>query len=113
MGVSLFSDRRPGAARTHSANLYGLRTLWQLLDVRPSSAESRPPDRRGPPPWVETLLGGLVATLPFVVAVWRASATAQWRADLAAVRDHGLVAVGVGGSLSTVATQAMGLLPIG
>jgi hypothetical protein len=58
-------------------------------------------------------LGWFAATTPLVVAVWRAGAAAQWRADMAAVRDQGLVAVGVGGTLSTVATQALGLLPLG
>jgi hypothetical protein len=56
---------------------------------------------------------GFVVLVPFGLAVWRATGTAQWRGDLHVVRDLGLAAVGVGGTLSTVVTQALALLPLG
>lgn len=59
------------------------------------------------------VLGLVVVLLPFALAVSRAAGTGQWREDIAAVRDVGLVAVGAGGALSTVVTQALGLLPLG
>jgi hypothetical protein len=56
----------------------------------------------------------LVATaLPFGLALSRAASSGQWRDDVSAVRDVGLVAVGFGGGLSTVVTQAAGLVPLG
>lgn len=51
--------------------------------------------------------------MPFGLAVARAASAGQWRDDLPAVRDLGLVAVGLGGGLSTLITQALGLLPLG
>jgi hypothetical protein len=51
--------------------------------------------------------------LPFGIALSRAASAAQWRDDLPAVRDLGLVAVGFGGGLSTVVTQALALVPLG
>jgi hypothetical protein len=58
-------------------------------------------------------LAFLSAAVPFAVALSRAASSGQWRDDLPAVRDLGFVAVGVGGGLSTLATQAMSLLPLG
>lgn len=51
--------------------------------------------------------------VPAGIALWRATGGAQWRADLHVVRDQGLAAVGVGGTLSTMVTQALSLLPLG
>jgi hypothetical protein len=71
---------------------------------------------RGPVPGtglLERFLGVVVAALPFGVALSRAAAAGQWRDDLPAVRDLGLVSVGVGGGLSTVAAQALSLVPLG
>ncbi len=65
------------------------------------------------PTFVDHLLAWVALTLPFCLAVWRSAATAQWRGDLPAIRDQGLVAVGMGNSVSTLATQAMMLLPLG
>lgn len=62
---------------------------------------------------LEKALGVLVAALPFGVAISRAAATGQWRDDLTAVRDLGLVSVGVSGGLSTIAAQIAALVPLG
>src|SRR5688572_19929815 len=62
---------------------------------------------------LERALGLVVAALPFGLALSRAASSGQWRDDLPAVRDLGLVSVGVGGGLSTVAAQALSLLPLG
>jgi hypothetical protein len=51
--------------------------------------------------------------LPFGFAVARGASSGQWRDDLPAVRDLGLVAVGVSGGPSTVLTQTLSLLPLG
>ncbi len=68
-------------------------------------------------PWgaafLDRALGLVVAAMPFGVALSRAASSGQWRDDLPAVRDLGLVSVGVGGGLSTVAAQAMSLVPLG
>jgi hypothetical protein len=58
-------------------------------------------------------LSWVAVSMPFAIAVARASSAVQWRGDLAAVRDQGLVSVGVGGALSTMVQQAMTLLPLG
>lgn len=63
--------------------------------------------------FLERALGVVVAALPFGVALSRAASSGQWRDDLPAVRDLGLVSVGVGGGLSTVAAQALSLVPLG
>lgn len=55
----------------------------------------------------------LSTALPFGLALARAASAGQWRDDLPAVRDLGLVAVGVGGGVSTAVTQALSLLPLG
>jgi hypothetical protein len=64
-------------------------------------------------PWLARVLGAVSVWLPFAIAVSRAASAAQWRDDLPAVRDLGLVAVGFGGGLSTIVSQALGLLPLG
>lgn len=51
--------------------------------------------------------------LPASVALWRASGVSQWRADVPAVRDLGLVVVGIGGAVSTPLNQLAQLLPLG
>ncbi len=65
------------------------------------------------PNFVDHLLAWVAVTLPFCLTMWRAAATAQWRGDLPAIRDQGLVAVGIGNNVSTLVTQAMLLLPVG
>ncbi len=62
---------------------------------------------------LERALGLLVAALPFGVALSRVASSGQWRDDLPAVRDLGLVSVGVGGGLSTIAAQALSIVPLG
>ncbi|MFT3774259.1 MAG: hypothetical protein QM820_53535 [Minicystis sp.] len=64
-------------------------------------------------PWLDLVCGLFATWVPFGLAVSRAASAGQWRDDLPAVRDLGLVAVGIGGGLSTVVTQALGLLPLG
>ncbi len=64
-------------------------------------------------PWIDRTLGLIATALPFSVALSRAASSGQWRDDLPAVRDLGLVAVGVGGGLSTLVTQALSLVPLG
>ena len=66
-----------------------------------------------PPTWIDKALGLVSAALPFGLAVSRAASAGQWRDDLPAVRDLGLVAVGISGSLSTFVSQALTLLPLG
>ncbi|AUX37724.1 MULTISPECIES: hypothetical protein [Sorangium] len=63
--------------------------------------------------WLDRLLAFLSAALPFGLSLARAASSGQWREDLTAVRDLGLVAVGVGGGLSTAVSQALSLLPLG
>ncbi|HTJ80315.1 MAG TPA: hypothetical protein VL400_01295 [Polyangiaceae bacterium] len=50
---------------------------------------------------------------PFAAALLRTSPHAQWRGDVAAVRDLGLAATGWGGGVTTILTQVTRLLPIG
>ncbi|MBL8742299.1 MAG: hypothetical protein JNK04_14420 [Myxococcales bacterium] len=52
-------------------------------------------------------------SLPFGLALVRASSHAQWRGDVAAVRDLALAGVGWGGGISTLLAQMAALLPIG
>ncbi|MBK9261330.1 MAG: hypothetical protein IPM54_16195 [Polyangiaceae bacterium] len=52
-------------------------------------------------------------TLPFGLALSRAAGGGQWRDDLPALRDLGLLAVGASGGASTLLTQALSLLPLG
>lgn len=63
--------------------------------------------------WLDRPLSFVSAALPFALAVSRAASSGQWRDDLPAVRDLGLVAVGLGGSLSTFCAQALSMLPLG
>lgn len=63
--------------------------------------------------WIDRGLALLATALPFSVALARAASSGQWRDDLPAVRDLGLVAVGVGGGLSTLVTQALCMFPLG
>ncbi len=64
-------------------------------------------------PWIAGALALVATWVPFAVAVARAASAGQWRDDLPAVRDLGLVAVGFGGGLSMIVTQALCLLPLG
>ncbi|WP_437675114.1 hypothetical protein [Sorangium sp. So ce131] len=63
--------------------------------------------------WLDRSLALLSAALPFGLSLARAASSGQWRDDLSAVRDLGLVAVGVGGGLSTPLAQALSLIPLG
>ncbi|MGK4008531.1 hypothetical protein WMF31_38340 [Sorangium sp. So ce1036] len=63
--------------------------------------------------WLDRSLAVLSAALPFGLSLARAASSGQWREDLTAVRDLGLVAIGVGGGLSTPLSQALSLLPLG
>ncbi|HEY4117374.1 MAG TPA: hypothetical protein VGM56_05940 [Byssovorax sp.] len=63
--------------------------------------------------WVDGALAPLTMLVPFGVALSRAASGGQWRGDLPAVRDLGLVAVGFGGGASTLVTQALTLIPLG
>lgn len=63
--------------------------------------------------WLDRALRLVSTVLPFGLALLRAAPTAQWRDDLPAVRDLGLVAVGIGGGVSTLLTQALSLVPLG
>ncbi len=51
-------------------------------------------------------------SLPFGLALLRASSHAQWRGDVAAVRDLALAGVGWGGGLSTLLAQIAALFPL-
>jgi hypothetical protein len=64
-------------------------------------------------PWLDRALGLVAVWVPFCVAVARAASSGQWRDDLPAVRDLGLVAVGLGGGVSTLVAQTLGLIPLG
>lgn len=63
--------------------------------------------------WHERALRLLAVTLPVGLALTRAAGTAQWRDDLPALRDLGLLAVGASGGVSTLLTQISSLLPLG
>ncbi len=63
--------------------------------------------------WHERALRLLAVTLPVGLALTRAAGTAQWRDDLPALRDLGLLAVGASGGVSTLVTQVLCLLPLG
>jgi hypothetical protein len=80
-------------------------------------APNRPIPSPDPDPpaagWISGALGICATWIPFAAAVSRAASAGQWRDDLPAVRDLGLVAVGFGGGVSTVVTQAFGLVPLG
>jgi hypothetical protein len=80
-------------------------------DVRADAAPASTDD--GADTWLTPALRLVAVTLPFMMAVARAASSGQWRGDLPLVRDVGLVAVGLGGGLSTPITQALTLLPLG
>jgi len=63
--------------------------------------------------WHERALRLFAVTLPVGLALTRAAGGAQWRDDLPALRDLGLLAVGASGGASTLMTQALSLLPLG
>ena len=115
----------PGAGTRSASDAWKLpdrKGIWQFHHVKAVSKGTLgdPVGRVAPPlpdpprsPILEATLGLCASLLPFGLAVSRAASSGQWRDDLPAVRDVGLVAVGIGGGLSTVITQACGLLPIG
>jgi hypothetical protein len=63
--------------------------------------------------WHERALRLFAVTLPVGLALTRAAGGGQWRDDLPALRDLGLLAVGASGGASTLLTQALSLLPLG
>lgn len=63
--------------------------------------------------WHERALRLFAVTLPVGLALTRAAGGAQWRDDLPALRDLGLLAVGASGGASTLISQALSLLPLG
>ncbi|MEJ7734325.1 MAG: hypothetical protein WKG00_34660 [Polyangiaceae bacterium] len=76
--------------------------------------ERRPPETdETPPSWLTGALRVGTAGLVFGVALARAASSGQWRDDLPALRDIGFVAVGANGGVSTLLTQALGLVPLG
>jgi hypothetical protein len=83
--------------------------LWHVHGVARETVPEHPESIT----WIDRALGLLATALPFGVALARAASSGQWRDDLPAVRDLGLVAVGVGGGLSTLVTQALCLVPLG
>jgi hypothetical protein len=91
--------------------LPGPAALWHEGDV--AQRVSRAPDPAPSAPWLDAGLALVATWVPFGLAVARAASAGQWRDDLPAVRDLGLVAVGVGGGLSTLAAQTLSLLPLG
>lgn len=58
-------------------------------------------------------VGWFVPLLVWCVALVRGATAAEWRGDLPALRDRGLVSEGFGGSVSSVVTQFFSLLPLG
>jgi hypothetical protein len=89
-------------------------TIWHFAPV--PAPDVTPPARPEDPPStsrLDSVLGAVAAALPFLVALSRASAGGQWRADASAIRDLGFVAIGLGGGASTFVTQALALLPLG
>ncbi|KYF66352.1 hypothetical protein BE15_32200, partial [Sorangium cellulosum] len=92
-----------GSLGSTRRNLALSRPIWHGRPV--SSGEKRC--------WLDRSLAFLSAALPFGLSLARAASSGQWREDLTAVRDLGLVAVGVGGGLSTALSQALSLLPLG
>lgn len=62
---------------------------------------------------ISRAIGWIVPLVAWSLAIARGATAAQWRADLPALRDRGLVGVGAGGAVSSVVTQFFGLLPLG
>lgn len=86
--------------------MYAIPRLWQTAGVGHAHV------RRAARP-LDHVLTLLVVLVPFGVAVFRAAAHPQWRADLTSLRDLGLVSVGFGGALSSAAVQTSLWLPLG
>ena len=63
--------------------------------------------------WHERALRLFAVTLPVGLALTRAAGGGQWRDDLPALRDLGLLAVGASGGASTLITQVLSLFPLG
>jgi len=82
--------------------------IWHSNVVSSDLDSSRPSASFG-----DRALAWLSCGLPFVVAVSRAASSGQWRDDVAAVRDLGLVGLGLGGGVTTTLTQLASLLPLG
>ncbi|NUP11496.1 MAG: hypothetical protein HOW73_36080 [Polyangiaceae bacterium] len=61
----------------------------------------------------ERAAGFAAWAFPFAIALCRASSHAQWRGDVAAVRDIALGGIGWGGGLSTSLTQIALFIPLG
>ncbi len=90
------------------------RLWWSLARETPvPKTRSFPAPTETDLAWHERVLRFVAVALPFGLALTRAAGSGQWRDDLPALRDLGLLAVGVGGGASTPFTQALGLLPLG
>lgn len=70
---------------------------------------SEPRERSG----FEPAFRAVAFVVPLVVTAFRTSPSPQWRDDLPAVRELGLVPVGTEGLVSTVVTQLVSLMPVG
>src|SRR6185503_6342208 len=98
--------QRPIAGLDRAAKLPPRPRIWHL---RPVARDPAPPAPESAP-WFDRALALFSTALPFGLALSRAASAGQWRDDLPAVRDLGFVAVGVGGGVSTLVTQALCLI---
>src|SRR6188474_2659990 len=62
---------------------------------------------------LETVCRWFAFALPMAVAAFRTSPSTQWRDDLAAVRELGLIPVGTEGLVSTLFAQLAVVAPVG
>jgi len=85
---------------------FGRSWQWEAVTEPGSAVESELA-------WHERALRLFAVTLPAGLALARAAGGGQWRDDLPALRDLGLLAVGASGGASTLLTQALSLLPLG
>jgi hypothetical protein len=76
-----------------------------------------PGSEQGAPSGVQPAFGGVWAWLsllvPLAFGIWSLSGEPAWGDDVAIVRDLGFIPIGVEGSVSTLATQVLALLPLG
>ncbi len=63
--------------------------------------------------FAERLFSTLAWLIPVGVALSRLAPSGRWESDVAALRDLGLVSVGLGGGPSTALTQILRLVPLG
>lgn len=83
------------------------------MSETPPKATRDAGNARDPGAWIDRVVSLVVTWVPFAVAVSRLASASEWRDDLPAVRDLGLVSVGVGGGVSTIVAQALSLAPLG